>query len=271
MATQSDEPQWAALGVRKLAADSGYDDLILPQQAKELLGRAVSWIARPGSLFREAGLGRYIDGGFRALFRGPSGTGKTMAAIAIATDVERDLYQVDLAAVTGKHAGETERNLRAIFDLADRSGAILLFDEADALFGKRSEVKDAHDRFANIEVAYLLRRLEAFDGLAILTTNRRLGLSDDVLGRIDLLIDFPRPDEEARAMIWRRTLDSLRVPRGDVDLRSLAAHDLTGGEILKSVRMAALVAGIDQRSVDTAMLQAAARERLAMREQPEQP
>ena len=145
-----------------------------------------------------------------ALFAGESGTGKTLAAEAIANEVDLDLYRIDLATLVSKYIGETEKNLKRLFDAAEASGAVLLFDEADALFGKRSEVKDSHDRYANIEVAYLLQRIEAYRGLAILTTNMKSALDRAFLRRIRFVVSFPFPDAAAREQIWRRQFPPAR-------------------------------------------------------------
>src|SRR6185295_3153075 len=144
--------------------------------------------------------------GVTALFAGDSGTGKTMSAEVIAGDLGLDLYAVDLSSVIDKYVGETEKNLERIFSEAAGVNAVLLFDEADAIFGKRSEVRDAHDRYANIESAYLLQRMETFDGLAVLATNLRANLDDAFTRRLDLVIDFPLPDESARLALWQRCL-----------------------------------------------------------------
>src|SRR5687768_13465079 len=142
--------------------------------------------------------------GITALFAGESGTGKTMAAEVLANALELNLYRVDLSAVVSKYIGETEKNLRQVFDAAENGGAILFFDEADALFGKRSEVKDSHDRYANIEINYLLQRMEAYRGLAILATNMKSALDAAFMRRLRFLVDFPFPDARLRASIWAR-------------------------------------------------------------------
>jgi len=266
MTTLTDDPQLAALGARRISTDTNPDELVLPEESGRGLGRIADWLSQPPFVFREWGLHRYVDGGFRALFRGPSGTGKTMAAIALGKSTERPLLRVDPGAVVSKYIGETEKNLRRLFDAATGEGAILLFDEADALFGKRSEVSDAHDRYANIEVSDLLRRIEPFEGLAILTTNLSADLDEDALSRIDVIIDFPRPDEAAREGIWRKLLNSVKLPQaGDLDVRLLAKHNLSGAEILRCVRMAALHAASDDKPLDMERLQAAAEERAKMR------
>src|SRR5579863_2496654 len=142
--------------------------------------------------------------GISALFAGASGTGKTLAAEVLAHELRLDLYRIDLSSVVSKYIGETEKNLRHVFDAAEEGGAILLFDVADALFGKRSEVKDSHDRYANIEVSYLLQHMEVYRGLAILTTNQKSALDTAFLRRLRFIVQFPFPDARERAEIWRR-------------------------------------------------------------------
>jgi SpoVK/Ycf46/Vps4 family AAA+-type ATPase len=144
--------------------------------------------------------------GVSVLFAGPPGTGKTMAAEVIAGELGLELFRIDLSAVVSKYIGETEKNLEVVFRAADRGDAVLLFDEADALFGKRSEVKDAHDRHANVEIAYLLQRLESYEGLAILTTNLRGNIDEAFLRRLDHILEFPLPEEAERLQIWERAL-----------------------------------------------------------------
>src|SRR5262249_34401143 len=158
------------------------------------------------TVFEDWGFGAHTSrgSGVAALFAGSSGTGKTFAAEVLARDLSLDLYRVDLSQVVSKYIGETEKNLRRIFDAADSGGVVLLFDEADALFGKRSEVKDSHDRYANIEVSYLLQRMETYRGLAILTTNLKDAIDTAFLRRLRFVVHFPFPDTAGRAEIWRR-------------------------------------------------------------------
>ena len=181
------------------------------------------------------------------LFHGPSGTGKTMAAISIAKRLNTRILRVDLSRVVSKYIGETEKNIDRIFLDAHRSGAAILIDEAEALLGKRSEGKDAHDRYANIEVAYLLQRMETHEGLAILTTNLRQNLDPAFLRRLRFVIDFPRPDAEAREKIWRRCLPSGSHEISDAAFRHLARKvDMTGGHIRQiTLRAAFLAAAAD--------------------------
>src|SRR5204863_8075425 len=168
--------------------------------------------------------------GIAALFAGESGTGKTMAAEALAGTLGVDLYTIDLATVVDKYIGETEKNLERIFGEAAHVNGVLFFDEADALFGKRSEVKDAHDRYANVETAFLLQRMETFDGVAILATNLRANLDEAFTRRLDALVDFPPPDPEYRRRIWELALRPGLPRAADVELGSLADRfQLTGG------------------------------------------
>ncbi|QXE33810.1 ATP-binding protein [Streptomyces sp. GMY02] len=219
---------------RRVEPGVGWDDLVLPPdvltQLRELGARARhrdrvlgEWGMRPGGA-----RGR----GVVALFAGDSGTGKTMSAEVIAADLGLDLYTVDLSTVIDKYVGETEKNLERIFTEAAGVNGVLLFDEADAIFGKRSEVKDAHDRYANVESAYLLQRMESFDGLAILATNLRANLDDAFTRRLDLVIDFPVPDADQRLALWERCLAPLLSNGHDLDLRFCAeSFELAGGNI----------------------------------------
>ncbi|MFF9144771.1 AAA family ATPase [Streptomyces sp. NPDC014861] len=230
---------------RRIEPTVGWPDLVLPPdtetQLRELTSRARhrdhvlgTWSMRPGG-----GRGR----GVAALFAGDSGTGKTMSAEVIAADLGLDLYTVDLATVIDKYVGETEKNLERIFTEAAGVNGVLLFDEADAVFGKRSDVKDAHDRYANVESAYLLQRMESFDGLAILATNLRANLDDAFTRRLDLIIDFPVPDAPQRRVLWDRTLGPHLPRAGDLDLAFCAeAFELSGGNIRSIAVTAAYLA-----------------------------
>ncbi|WP_183070871.1 AAA family ATPase [Rhodococcus rhodochrous] len=237
---------------RRIEPAVGWQDIVLPdhalRQLHELSARArhryrvlAEWKMRPGG-------GRGL--GVTALFAGDSGTGKTMAAEVIALDLGLDLYTVDLAAVVSKYIGETEKNLERIFSEADGVNAVLLFDEADAIFGKRSEVRDAHDRYANIESAYLLQRMESFDGLAILATNLRANLDEAFTRRLDIIVDFPEPDVDARRRLWDRCLRPPLPCGDDLDLQYCAeAFVLTGGNIRSASISAAYAAAEAGRSV----------------------
>jgi hypothetical protein len=216
------------------AAFEGLQDLALRVRHRDLV--LTDWGMRPGG-----GRGR----GVTALFAGDSGTGKTMSAEVIAGHLGLDLYVIDLATVVDKYVGETEKNLERVFSEADGVNGVLLFDEADAIFGKRSEVRDAHDRYANIEVAYLLQRMETFDGLAILTTNLRANLDDAFTRRLDAIVDFPMPDEDQRRLLWERCLGGTVPLAPDVDLDFCARQfELAGGHIRSiTVTAAYLAAG----------------------------
>ncbi|GIJ26824.1 ATPase [Micromonospora qiuiae] len=242
---------------RRIVPEVGWDDLVLPAPTlsllHELAGRARhrdrvlrQWRMRPGG-----GRGH----GVTALFAGDSGTGKTMSAEVVAGSLGLDLYTVNLATVVDKYVGETEKNLERIFGEAAGVNGVLLFDEADAIFGKRSEVRDAHDRYANIESAYLLQRMETFDGLAVLATNLRANLDEAFTRRLDVVVDFPVPDEAARRALWDRCLGE-RVPRADdVDLDFLAkAFELAGGHIRSAAVTAGYLAAAAARPVGMAEL-----------------
>jgi hypothetical protein len=219
---------------RRVEPRVAWDDLVLPadtvQQLRELTGRA----RHRDLVLDEWGLARTsLKGrGVTALFAGDSGTGKTMSAEVIAGALGLDLYVIDLSTVVDKYIGETEKNLDRVFTEADRVNGVLLFDEADAIFGKRSEVKDARDRYANVEVAYLLQRMEQFDGMAVLTTNLRANVDEAFLRRLDAIVDFPVPEIEDRRRLWARNL-SAGVPKADdIDVDFLARRfKLSGGNI----------------------------------------
>jgi hypothetical protein len=230
---------------RRIEPRVGWADLVLPEPTVGLLRELVARVRRRDLVLDGWGLGRSAPGGrgTKALFAGDSGTGKTMSAEVVAGELGLDLYVVDLATVVDKYVGETEKNLDRIFAEADRVNGVLLFDEADALFGKRSEVRDAHDRYANVEVAYLLQRMELFEGLAVLTTNLRSNLDDAFARRLDSIVDYSMPEEADRRRLWDLNL-AAGVPRGDdLDLAFLArAFKLSGGNIRNIVLTAAFLA-----------------------------
>lgn len=216
--------------------------LVLPPAPLAMLHDLVGVRATADVVLEQWGLGAAFNRrpGVVAPFSGSSGTGKTMAAGVVAQALGLDLYRIDLASVVSKYIGETERNLERIFAAAERSSAVLFFDEADALFGKRSEVQDARDRYANIEVSYLLQRIERFDGVAILATNLRQNLDDAFLRRIDFVVEFPLPQAADRLALWRRLADTAAPIDPDVDFAVLAQRfELTGGAIRNCVLAAA--------------------------------
>jgi hypothetical protein len=211
---------------------AGWDDLVLPKAQTALLREIAVHVRQRMKVYQYWGFaGKSNRGlGICALFSGTSGTGKTMAGEVLADELNLDLFRIDLSQVVSKYIGETEKNLRKVFDAADSGGAILLFDEADALFGKRSEIRDSHDRYANIEISYLLQRMETYRGLAILTTNLISALDTAFLRRIRFIVQFPFPDADLRAEIWR-TIFPEDTPRSGLDFDKLAQLNVTGGSI----------------------------------------
>jgi hypothetical protein len=236
---------------RRVEPRASWADLVVPHAIRTQLGELASRARRRDIVLDEwrLGGGATHGRGVTALFAGDPGTGKTLSAEVVAAEIGLDLYVIDLSSVVDKYIGETEKNLDRIFRQADRINGVLLFDEADALFGQRSEVRDARDRYANVEIAYLLQRMEQFDGLAILTTNLRANIDEAFLRRLDVVIDFPVPEEEERLAIWSMHLPA-RVPiADDVDLPFMAAHfRISGGHIRNICLTAAyLAAERDQR------------------------
>jgi hypothetical protein len=246
-----------------------WDDLVLPDSQTRTLREIVLHVRNRARVHEAWGFAaKSARGlGISALFAGPSGTGKTMAAEVLANELQLDLYRIDLSAVVSKYIGETEKNLRRVFDAAESGGAILLFDEADALFGKRSEVKDSHDRYANIEVGYLLQRMEAYRGLAILTTNLRGALDPAFLRRLRFVVQFPFPDAARRGEIWRRVFPA-ETPTAGVDAVRLARLDVPGGTIRNIALNAAFLAADGGEPVRMAHLASAARSEVAKLERP---
>lgn len=261
---------WAAcrdLGARELEALStritprrNWDDIVLAPETRAGLDALVAQVTGRSEVNGAWGFRRVMGRatGVSALFAGPSGVGKTMAAEVIAGALALDLHVVDLARVTSKFIGETEKNLRRIFDAAERGGVVLFFDEADALFGKRSEVKDSHDRYANAEVSYLLQRMESYGGLAILATNLKSHLDTAFLRRLRMIVDFPLPDVAARLALWRRAIPQA-APQGEIDWPQLARLDLSGGNITTIAANAAHCAWADGAKIEMRHLQAAIR------------
>ncbi|HEY83697.1 MAG TPA: ATP-binding protein [Chloroflexi bacterium] len=233
---------------RKIVPRYTWGDIVLPVEQVEVLREIVAMVRGRPKVLEEWGVGKKLasSAAVALLFAGPPGTGKTMAAEVIANDLQLDLYKIDLASVVSKYIGETEKNLEKIFDEAQSSNAILFFDEADAIFGKRSEVKDARDRYANIEVSYLLQRMESYDGVTILATNLRANLDEAFTRRIQFIIDIPFPDEAYRLQIWE-TLFPSSVPHApDLDLPLMAQQfKLAGGNIRNIIVAAAYLAAND--------------------------
>jgi AAA+ superfamily predicted ATPase len=228
---------------RRTEIRAQWDDLILPEAQKQTLRQMITHVRERALVYREWGFEERSSRGLAvtALFSGVSGTGKTMAAEVIAGTLDLDLFQVDLSTIVSKYIGETEKNLRRIFDGAEESGAVLLFDEADSLFGKRSEVRDSHDRYANLEISYLLQRMEAYRGVAILTTNMKQVIDPAFVRRIRFIVPFQFPDAERRAVIWQRMFPA-RAPLAELDYGRLAQLNVPGGAIRNIALQAAFFA-----------------------------
>ncbi|MBE9571476.1 MAG: ATP-binding protein, partial [Proteobacteria bacterium] len=264
----------ARAGMEQLAqridAKATWNLLVLPSEQKELLRQITDQVSQRNRVYEDWGFRERMNRGLgiNALFAGDSGTGKTMAAEVIANELKLDLFRIDLSAVVNKYIGETEKNLRKLFDAAEDSGAILFFDEADALFGKRSEVKDSHDRYANIEVNYLLQRMEAFRGLAILATNMKSALDKAFVRRLRFIVDFPFPGVEARKEIWRKVFPSNTPIDETLDLPRLAKFNITGGNIHNIALNAAFLAAQDDGAITMPLLLNAARTEFKKLERP---
>jgi hypothetical protein len=234
-----------------------WDDLVVPHSVDGQLRSIAGRVRQRGRVFDEWRLGSTSSrsAGVTALFAGDSGTGKTMSAEVVARSLGLDLYVIDLSTVVDKYIGETEKNLDRIFVEAERVNGVLLFDEADAIFGKRSEVKDARDRYANVEVAYLLQRMERFEGLAILTTNLRANVDEAFLRRIDVVVEFPLPDARSRGRLWAKQLTPQVPVSDDIDLEFLASSfEMSGGNIRNVVVAAAFEAAEEELAVSMAHL-----------------
>jgi hypothetical protein len=246
---------------QRIDATATWDDLVLPDRQLQILRDIATHLTYRAQVYQTWGFAQKGSRGLgiSALFYGDSGTGKTMAAEVLARACELDLYRIDLSAVVSKYIGETEKNLRRIFDAAEAGGVILLFDEADALFGKRTEIKDSHDRHANIEVSYLLQRMEAYQGLAILTSNLKTNLDQAFLRRLRFIVPFPFPDEEARSQIWRRMFPA-QTPTQGLDFARLGQLKVAGGNIYNIALNTAFLAAQENQPVTMAHIEQAAQQ-----------
>jgi hypothetical protein len=245
---------------QRLIPSAGWDDLVLPSIQMQTLQQLASQVRHRMQVYETWGFSAKGRRGLgvSALFSGDSGVGKTLAAEVIARDLELDLYRVDVAAAVSKYIGETSKNMRQIFDAAEEGGVLLLFDEADALFGKRSEVRDSHDRYANIDVSYLLQRMEAYQGLSILTTNMKTSVDRAFQRRLRFAITFPFPDAVQREAIWSRVFPP-QTPTQGLDPKKLAQLNVAGGNIRNIALNAAFLAAESGAPVRMAHVLAAAR------------
>ena len=236
--------------VHRIEPKATWDDLVLPETQQQTLKEIAAEVRQRATIYETWGFGQRGSRGLgiSALFSGSSGTGKTLAAEILARELQLDLYRIDLSAVMSKYIGETEKSLRRAFHAAESGGAILLFDEADALFGKRSEVKDSHDRYANVGISYLLQQMEAYRGLAILTTNLQDSLDTAFLRRLRFIIHFPFPDRPQRELIWQRMFPP-QMPRDGLDVQKLAQLNASGGTIRNIALKAAFLAADDGKVV----------------------
>ena len=245
---------------QRIDSRATWDDLVLPEAELGLLHQIAAQVRNRGTVYHDWGFAERTNRGLgiTALFAGPSGTGKTMAAEVLANDLRLSLYRIDLSAVVSKYIGETEKNLRRLFDAAEQGAAVLFFDEADALFGKRSEVKDSHDRYANIEVNYLLQRMESYRGVAVLSTNMRSALDPAFLRRLRFVVTFPFPAIAQRREIWSKVFPP-RAQTDDLDLDRLAGLAASGGMIHNIALNAAFLAASASAPVSMQLVLDAAR------------
>ncbi len=252
-------PRLDALASR-IEAKACWDDIVLPSAEMTLLRQIAAQVNTRTTVYDDWGFrDKSARGlGITALFTGPSGTGKTLAAEILAAELKLSLHRIDLATVVSKYIGETEKNLKRLFDAAEDGGTVLFFDEADALFGKRSEVKDSHDRYANIEINYLLQRMEAYRGLAILATNMKSALDEAFVRRLRFIVTFPFPAAADRKLIWQKIFP-MRVPVGKLDFDRLARLNITGGNVRNIAMNAAFLAARDGTQVTMTLVLEAAR------------
>jgi len=249
---------------QRVPCSAGWHQLVLPPAQLALLRQIAAQVRQRVRVYGDWGFEQHHARGLgiSALFHGESGVGKTLACEVLAHELDLDLYRIDLSSVVSKYIGETEKNLRAVFDAAEASGAILLFDEADALFGKRSEVKDSHDRYANIEVSYLLQRMESYRGLAVLTSNQRAALDPAFTRRLRFIVQFPFPDAALRESLWRGAFPAA-MPLGEIDYPALARLQLAGGQVRNIALNAAFLAADAGQAVSMDLIAQAARHEAA--------
>ncbi|MCX9025060.1 MAG: AAA family ATPase [Candidatus Methanoperedens sp.] len=236
---------------KKIEPHHSWEDIVLPEDTKEQLKEVGGYIKHKEIVYADWGFDKKLSmgKGLNVLFSGPSGTGKTMAAGIIAGEARLELYKTDLSGLVSKYIGETEKNLQKIFKEAETSNAILFFDEADALFGKRSEIRDSHDRYANIEINYLLQKMEEYTGIVILASNFKKNIDEAFLRRMHFAIEFPLPDEKSREKIWRNIFPKETPVADDIDFVFLSKFKITGGNIKNIALSAAFLAAGDSRTI----------------------
>jgi AAA+ superfamily predicted ATPase len=224
-----------------IETEMDWEDLVLHPGTLRQIREIENWIRHNDTLLHDWGMKKRIKPGYRALFYGPPGTGKTLTATLLGRHTGKDVFRIDLSRVISKYIGETEKNLSRLFDKAEHKNWILFFDEADALFGKRTDIRDAHDKYANQEVAYLLQRIEGYNGLVILATNQRANVDEAFIRRFQTVIHFPVPRPEERYEIWKKTFPSPIAIADDIDWRQVALrYELTGAGILNVTHFCAL-------------------------------
>jgi SpoVK/Ycf46/Vps4 family AAA+-type ATPase len=249
----------AAFPAEYIETKMGWDDLVLHPNTLAQIREIENWIRHNDTLLDDWGMRKRIKPGYRALFYGPPGTGKTLTATLLGKHTGKDVFRIDLSRVVSKYIGETEKNLSRLFDKAENKDWILFFDEADALFGKRTDIRDAHDKYANQEVAYLLQRIESCNGLVILASNQRAHIDEAFTRRLQNIVQFPMPRSEERYEIWRKTFPAQIAMSDDIDWRDIAArHELTGASILNVTHFCAVeVLARQSRYLDLKALEAA--------------
>ena len=239
--TTSTPPLSTSFPAQEIATDLEWDDLVLPGRTMQQIDELKWWMEHNHTLMKDWGMARKLKPGYRALFHGPPGTGKTLTATLLGKYTGRKVFKVDLSMVVSKYIGETEKNLSQLFDKASNKSWILFFDEADALFGKRTNVRDAHDKYANQEVSYLLQRIEGFAGLTILASNFKSNIDDAFLRRFNAIVFFPVPNANERLELWKKGFPDKVVFEKTVDFIELAnRYELTGSNIMNVVQSACL-------------------------------
>jgi hypothetical protein len=229
-----------------------WDDLVLSNQTKDQLKELLAWVKHNQQLMHNLGMESKLTPGYRCLFCGPPGTGKTLTTSLIGKLIKKDVYRIDLSTIVSKYIGETEKNLERVFERAENFDCILFFDEADALYGKRTNISDAHDRYANQEVAYLLQRIEDYPGLVILATNFMSNLDEAFIRRFQAIVYFPLPDENDRYQLWQNAIPENIKLQKEIDLKTIAGkYTLAGGSIMNIVRYILLMTL--QRQSDTVL------------------